>query len=50
MEEAETRLKLRGIQEATLYIEESNKEVVEFYKKRGWNVFCNIICMDKNIS
>jgi ribosomal protein S18 acetylase RimI-like enzyme len=49
MEEAELRLKSKGMTEATLYIESSNHGVVEFYQKRGWKIWGDIICMDKQL-
>ena len=49
MDEAERRLKARGIARPTLFVEEQNSEVVEFYKKRGWFVLYKVFCMEKQL-
>lgn len=49
MNEAEKRLKARGIEKVTLFVEEENSKVVDFYKKRGWNICGKTICMEKGL-
>lgn len=49
MDKAEERLKARGINEITLFVEEENSKVVEFYKKRGWTVCYKSFCMEKKL-
>jgi len=46
MDEAEGRLKARGMNRPTLFVEEENPSV-EFYKKRGWFVLYKVFCMEK---
>lgn len=47
MEKAEGILKERGTIIPTLFVEEENQEVVDFYKKRGWKVLGSTLCMEK---
>ncbi len=47
MNEAERRLRLRGVHTATLFVEEGNYGVVRFYKKLGWTVLYKTVCMQK---
>jgi ribosomal protein S18 acetylase RimI-like enzyme len=49
MDEAEKRLKQRGIGRPTLFVEEENVKVVDFYKKRGWFTLYKTICMEKEL-
>jgi|SRR3989344_4622725 len=49
MDEAERRLRERGIKRPTLFVEEYNEKVIEFYKKRGWFVLYKVFCMEKDI-
>jgi ribosomal protein S18 acetylase RimI-like enzyme len=48
MDEAEGRLKARGMDRPTLFVEEENPSV-EFYKKRGWFVLYKVFCMEKEL-
>lgn len=47
MEEAEEVIKKRGAVSSTLFVEEDNEKVVDFYKKRGWQVVYKVFCMEK---
>ncbi len=49
MDEAEGRLKARGITRPTLFVEEENEPVVDFYKKRGWFVLYKVFCLEKQL-
>lgn len=49
MDEAEGKLKARGINRPTLFVEEDNQEVVDFYKKRGWFVLYKVFCLEKEL-
>ena len=49
MGEAERILKARGINRPTLFVEEDNRQVVEFYEKRGWFVLYKVFCMEKEL-
>ena len=49
MDEAERKLKARGINRPTLFVEEDNEQVVEFYQKRGWFVLYKVFCMEKEL-
>ena len=49
MDEAEKRLKTRGMDRPTLFVEEENGQVIEFYKKRGWFVLYKVFCMEKQL-
>ena len=49
MGEAERILKARGINRPTLFVEEDNKQVVEFYEKRGWFFLYKVFCMEKEL-
>jgi ribosomal protein S18 acetylase RimI-like enzyme len=49
MDEAEEKLKARGINRPTLFVEEDNRQVVEFYEKRGWFVLYKVFCMEKEL-
>ena len=49
MDEAEGKLKARGIKRPTLFVEEDNQEVVEFYNKRGWFVLYKVFCLEKQL-
>lgn len=49
MDEAEKRLKARGILRPTLFVEKDNSEMIDFYKDRGWNVLFNVTGMEKSL-
>ncbi|MBI5412021.1 GNAT family N-acetyltransferase [Candidatus Peregrinibacteria bacterium] len=49
MNEAEKRLKARGVNRPTLFVEEENRQVVDFYRKRGWNILYKVFCMEKQL-
>ena len=49
MNEAERRLKSRGINRPTIFVEEKNKGVLKFYKKRGWFSLYKVYCLEKNL-
>jgi len=49
MNEAERRLKARGMNRATLFVEEENPGVIDLYKKRGWFILYKTICMEKEL-
>jgi ribosomal protein S18 acetylase RimI-like enzyme len=49
MDEAEKRLKMRGMNRPTLFVEEGKEEIVEFYRKRGWFVLYKVFCMEKQL-
>ncbi len=49
MDEAERRLKARGTDRPTLFVEEGKEQVVEFYKKRGWFVLYKVFCLEKQL-
>lgn len=49
MDEAEKRLKERGMLRPILFVEEDNAEVLEFYKKRGWFVLYKVYCLEKDL-
>lgn len=49
MDEAEKRLKGKGVHRPTLFVEEENSEVVAFYKKKGWFVLYKVYCMEKEL-
>jgi len=47
MDEAEKRLKARGVEEVTLFVEEENNKAMDFYKNRGWEDCGKTFCMKK---
>lgn len=49
MDEAENRLKKRGIDKPTILVEEENEQVLGFYEKRGWSVLYKTFCLEKNL-
>lgn len=49
MEEAEQRLKSRGMVRPTLFVEEDNTEVLGFYKRRDWFVLYKVFCLEKDL-
>jgi len=49
MDEAEGKLKARGINRAILFVEENNEQVVEFYQKRGWFILEKAFYMEKEL-
>lgn len=49
MEKAEEILKKRGMARPTLFVEEDNAKVIDFYKKRGWFVLYKVFCLEKNL-
>ncbi len=49
MDEAEKRLRNRGMPRPTLFVEEDNKQVLEFYQKRGWEVLYKVFCLEKDL-
>ena len=49
MDEAEERLKRRGMIRPTLFVEEENEQVLNFYKKRGWFVLYKVFCLEKKL-
>ena len=49
MDEAESRLKSSGIKYPTLFVEKNNKDVLGFYKKRGWYVLYEVMCLEKKL-
>lgn len=40
MDEAEGRLKAKGVEEVTLFVDEENHKAMDFYKNREWEI-CN---------
>ncbi len=49
MDEAERRLKERGVNIANIFISEGNDAVINFYKKRGWCVWGKCTNMEKKL-
>jgi len=49
MDEAEGKLKARGINRAILFVVEDNEQVVEFYQKRGWFILGQPFYMEKEL-
>ena len=49
MDEAEKLLKKRGMNRPTLFVEEENENVLNFYKKRGWFVLYKTFCLEKEL-
>ncbi|OKH14227.1 GNAT family N-acetyltransferase [[Limnothrix rosea] IAM M-220] len=49
MDEAEKRLRNRGMPRPTLFVEEDKEEVLTFYKKRGWEVLYKVFCLEKDL-
>lgn len=49
MDEVEGRLKKRGVDRPTLFVEEENQQVLEFYKKRGWFALYPVFCLEKQL-
>lgn len=49
MDEAERRLRYKGVERPTLFVEEDNSGVVSFYKKKGWFVLYKVYCMEKEL-
>ncbi len=49
MDEAEGRIKARGANRPTLFVEEGKEQIVEFYRKRGWFVLYKVFCMEKEL-
>jgi ribosomal protein S18 acetylase RimI-like enzyme len=47
MGEAENRLKSRGMERPTLFVEEENEAALGFYEKRGWSVLYKVFCLEK---
>lgn len=47
MDEAERRLKEKGMPRPTVFVEDDKEHVLEFYKKRGWKVLYKVFCLEK---
>lgn len=49
MDEAEKRLKAKGIEKITLFVDEENHKAIEFYKKRSWKICNKNFAMEKTV-
>lgn len=49
MDEAEGRLKARGVERITLFAGEENNRAVKFYKKRRWKIYDKNFTMEKKL-
>lgn len=49
MDEAEGRLKAKGIEKITLFVDEENHKAIDFYKKREWKICNKNFAMEKGL-
>lgn len=50
MDEAERRLKARGVTSPTVFVEQENSDIVDFFKERNWSVLYHATGLGKEVT